>query len=67
MDFYVVLEEHEERSFIPEVPTLPGCHTSGRTKEEALANVRDAIELYLEVEGNPGGRFLGVERVTVAG
>jgi len=32
------------------VPALPGCHSQGRTREEALKNIKEAIELYLEEE-----------------
>lgn len=48
MKLKVVLEPSEEGGYTVYVPALPGCITEGDTKEEALANVREAIELYLE-------------------
>lgn len=51
------------------VPALPGCHTQGETREEALAMARDAIEGYLEVladEGRPLPQPALIERITVA-
>ncbi len=65
MDFLVVLEETERGTFIAKVPQLPGCHTQGRTRIEALANIREAIELYLEVEGPQPATRVSVEHVTV--
>ena len=66
MDFVVILEKDEESGdFVADVPELPGCHTQGRTKKEALANVREAIELYLEVKGAPSRRLVSVEHVTI--
>jgi len=44
----VVLEASEEGGFTVYVPSLPGCISEGETEEEALANIREAIELYLE-------------------
>ena len=38
----------EEGGFTALVPALPGCISEGRTREEALKNIREAIELYLE-------------------
>ena len=38
----------EEGGFTVIVPALPGCISEGDTKEEALRNIREAIELYLE-------------------
>jgi predicted RNase H-like HicB family nuclease len=44
----VILEPSDEGGFTAYVPALPGCISEGETTEEALANIREAIELYLE-------------------
>jgi predicted RNase H-like HicB family nuclease len=44
----VVLEEGQDGWIVARVPSLPGVVTQGRTREEALANAREAIELTLE-------------------
>lgn len=49
MRFRVIIEP-DGGGFHAKVPVLPGCGTWGKTKEEALANIREAIELYLEDE-----------------
>ena len=59
MKLKIILEPSEEGGFTVYVPSLPGCISEGDTEEEALANVREAIELYLEdVEDDalPGGK-----------
>ena len=43
-----MVHDAEEGSYRVEVPALPGCYSQGETVEEALENVREAIELYLE-------------------
>ena len=48
MEIQVVLEPSEEGGFTVVVPALPGCISEGDTREEALANIREAIDLYLE-------------------
>ena len=48
MKLTVMLEQSEEGGFTVIVPALPGCISEGRTREEALKNIREAIELYLE-------------------
>jgi predicted RNase H-like HicB family nuclease len=48
MKFKVVLEPAEEGGYVVYVPSLPGCISEGNTREEALANIKEAIELYLE-------------------
>lgn len=49
MKFNVHLYPGEDGWVVAEVPALSGCISQGRTREEALANVREAIELCLEV------------------
>jgi predicted RNase H-like HicB family nuclease len=48
MRLKVVLEKSEEGGYTAFVPSLPGCISEGDTREQALANIREAIELYLE-------------------
>jgi predicted RNase H-like HicB family nuclease len=48
MRIKVVLEPSDEGGFTVFVPSLPGCISEGDTKAEALANIQEAIELYLE-------------------
>jgi len=48
MKFKVVLEPSDEGGFTVYVPALPGCISEGETEEEALKNIREALELYLE-------------------
>lgn len=47
----VVLETAEEGGFTVYVPSLPGCISQGETREEALENIKETIELYLEPVG----------------
>ena len=48
MKLRIVLEPSEEGGYTAIVPSLPGCISEGDTREEALKNIREAIELYLE-------------------
>jgi predicted RNase H-like HicB family nuclease len=48
MRIKVVLESSNEGGYTVYVPSLPGCISEGETVEDALTNVREAIELYLE-------------------
>jgi len=48
MKFRIVLEPSEEGGYSAIVPSLPGCISEGNTREEAVKNIREAIELYLE-------------------
>ena len=48
MKLKVVLEPSDEGGYTVYVPSLPGCISEDETIEEALANIREAIELYLE-------------------
>lgn len=48
MKYRVLIEQDEDGMFVAEVPSLPGCLSQGETREEATANIKEAIELYLE-------------------
>jgi predicted RNase H-like HicB family nuclease len=48
MKLKIVLEPSEEGGYTAIAPSLPGCISEGDTKEQALKNIREAIELYVE-------------------
>ena len=54
MQFTVILDRDEDGVRIVECPSIPGCVSQGRTREEALANIREAIRLCLEVRADRG-------------
>lgn len=49
MKLHVTIERDETGYFVAEAPALPGCLSQGETYEEALANIREAIEAWFEV------------------
>lgn len=50
MELKVVVKPGEAGFFVAHVPALKGCWSQGKTREEALANIREAAALWLEVE-----------------
>lgn len=44
----VLLYHGEDGYWVAECPSLPGCNSQGKNKEQALANIREAIEVYIE-------------------
>ena len=48
MKYTVILEREADGGYVVSVPLLPGCVSEGDTRDEALANIREAIELYVE-------------------
>ena len=67
-EFNVVVERDTDGLFVASVPSLPGCHTQGATREQAMERILEAIALQLEVLGDdvPELEFIAVERVSVA-
>lgn len=49
MKLHVMVEEDDAGYFVAEVPALPGCLSQGKTHEEAIANVKEAVEGWFEV------------------
>lgn len=54
MRFIVTLEQDEDGYWVTECPSIPGCISQGDTRDEALANIREAIQLCLEVRAEKG-------------
>jgi predicted RNase H-like HicB family nuclease len=54
--------------YVASVPQLPGCHTDGASLDELMLEIREAIELCLEVQGQEPNNleFFGIQRITVA-
>jgi predicted RNase H-like HicB family nuclease len=64
----VVIEAGEDSGYVAHVPALHGCWSQGKTRDEALTNIREAIEAWLEVEQDKSDHSLepmDVELVTV--
>ena len=48
MQYTVILEREPDGGYVAIVPSLPGCVSQGDTHEEVMANIREAIDLYIE-------------------
>ena len=56
MKFTIEIERDEDGAYCVSCPALPGCHSQGATREDAVANIKEAIALYLEdleAKGDP--------------
>lgn len=69
-EFTVVIEQDEDGIYVASVPELEGCHTQAKTLDELRERIKEAIELYLEVESDLVKEvpleFVGVQKVEVA-
>ena len=54
MKFQITIDRDEDGVWIAECPSIPGCVSQGRTRDEATANVREAIAACLEVRAERG-------------
>jgi len=66
MNLKVIIENGEDGYFVARVPSLKGCWSQGKTRDEALQNIREAIELFLEPDELPGASWAGREIVELA-
>jgi predicted RNase H-like HicB family nuclease len=65
-EFYVVIEKDEDGFFVGEVPHLKACYSQGKTIDELLQNMKEAIELALEDQGDAEPvEFVGVQKLLV--
>lgn len=65
--FTIIVEQGEDGYLISEVVGLPGCHTQAKTYDELIERTKEAISLYLEVEGAPEAKskFIGLQQVEI--
>ena len=80
LNFKAVIEQDDKGYFIADVPAVPGCHSQGKSYEEAIKNIKEAIKLCLEAadkdkeygnkidfdENGQSAKFVGVTQVDVA-
>ena len=69
MKYRILIEQDEDGVFVVEVPSLPGCVSQGRTRQEAIDNAKEAIAAYLEslaAHGEPVPPPITEELVEVA-
>ena len=67
IDFSVFVEQDEDGIYVAKVPELEGCYTQGKTLEEVIQRIKEAIEVCLEAdkeEVNPM-RFIGMQKIQV--
>jgi len=69
-EFTIVIEQDEDGIYVASVPELEGCHTQAKTLDELKERMKEAIELYLEVESDLVDEvpleFVGIQKVEVA-
>ena len=53
-EYTIVIEKDEDGYYVGSVPGLPGCHTQGKSIDQLLERMEEAIALWLEVEGEEG-------------
>ena len=65
MKLQIILEPSEEGGYTVTVPALPGCISEGDSLDEAVANIQEAIELYLEPNSIPDNKNLIIRELVV--
>ncbi len=68
MKFAITLERDEDSFIVVSCPALPGCHSQGKTREEAIANIEEAIRGYIASKHKHGEplSITDVEEIEVA-
>ena len=66
MDFTVIIEQDEDGIYVAEVSELDGCYTQGKTLQEVIERIKEAVEVCLEedMEISPK-KFIGIQRIQV--
>lgn len=67
-EYTIVIEKDEDGYYVGSVPALPGCHTQGKSIDQLLERMEEAIALWLKVEGEDAQsplELVGVQRISV--
>ncbi len=68
-EYNVIIEKSEDGWYIATVPEIPGCYTQGKTIQQLLDRIKEAIEVCLEAEEDidiKPLKFIGIQKVEVA-
>ena len=68
-NYLVLIEKDEDGIYVAKVPDIPGCYTQGKTVEQAMERVKEAIEVCLEAEKKQSYqplKFVGIQQVEVS-
>ena len=68
LNYTVLIEQDEDGIYIAKVPDIPGCYTQGKTVEQAMERIREAIQVCLEAEELEDIlplKFIGIQQVEV--
>lgn len=68
LNYTVLIEQDEDGIYIAKVPDIPGCYTQGKTVEQAMERIREAIQVCLEAEELEDVlplKFIGIQQVEV--
>ena len=68
LNYTVLIAQDEDGIYIAKVPDIPGCYTQGKTVEQAMERIREAIQVCLEAEELEDVlplKFIGIQQVEV--
>ncbi len=67
LNFTVLIEQDEDGMYIAKVPDIPGCYTQGKTVEQAMERIKEAIQVCLEADEEDilPLKFVGVQTLEV--
>lgn len=63
-EYTIVIEKDQDGYYVGSVPALPGCHTQAKSIDQLLERLREAIRLWLEVEGKDARGSLELRRLS---
>lgn len=66
--FTVLIEQDEDGIYVVKVPEIPGCYTQGKTVEQAMERIKEAIQVCVESEKEefPQMKFIGIQQLEIS-